>query len=124
MNLLKNIFKRTDIQYDELINSEEYFNSIWRIRYIESHDGFALYNRNADSYLDLRSDTYFLWKPDNGYFKDCITSSKLNIINKFKETINKYKSDTLKLSDEKILDEIDIKTIEQYLRKKKLNKLT
>ena len=80
-----------------------------------------MYNKNTNDYLDLVSNFYYHWNPNNTYFKDCITSSKREIINKLKKVM--IANEKIKFSDEELLNEFDIKIIEQYLRKRKLNKI-
>jgi hypothetical protein len=122
--ILNNLFKSTEVRYNQLIYSEEYISSIWRIRYVEKGllKGYVLYNKSTDRYLDIKSKEYFNWSYNNYYFKDCVTKSKKLIITKFH--MIKHKNKNIKFSDEQILNEIDIKVIEKYLRNKKLNKIS
>ena len=124
MNILKKIFNRTEIEYNRLIKSEEYLQSKWRIRYIknEKHKGYTLYDRNNDTYLDLVSTSYFSWKYSDRYFKDCVVSSKHTIVKALTGMLT-ANNEPLQMSDEERLNEFDIKVIEQYLRKKKLEKM-
>lgn len=122
-SLINKLFKHTETLYNELIYSEEYISSTWRIRHIKTNylEGYALYNRSNDRYLDLVSHNLHQWKYNDNYFKDCVTKSKKFIIYKFHQV--KKINGKFKFSDEQILNEIDIKVIERYLRNKKLNKL-
>lgn len=124
MNILKKIFNGTKIEYNRLTKSELYYQSKWRARHLK--DGkykgyYTIYNREIGAYYDLVSSSRFTWKYSDRYFKDCVTTSKTKIIKTLKILINT--PEKFKMSDEEKLDKFDIKIIEQYLRKKKLEKM-
>lgn len=128
MNIKDKIYRflhKTDIEYQELINSKEYFESVYRIRYDDANDGYVLYDTITKQYVDLVSN-YHQWKYNSTYYRDCLVDSKKKIIdayNRHKKNMHIYKNKDMLLSDYKKLDEINIHTIEQYLRSKKLKKL-
>ena len=70
---------------------------------------------------------YHQWKYNSTYYRDCLVDSKKKIIDAYNKHVKinnyVYKDQDMLLNDYKKLDEINIHTIEQYLRSKKLKKL-
>lgn len=119
-SIKKFLNRKTDRAYDELINSEAYLNSKYKIRYIDKYDLYAIIDTDLDRYVDIVFFNTYKWRRDSVFFKDCLCTKKESIL--YYQKIHDVK-DRPKITDYEKLDEINFKSIENYIRDKKLKNL-
>lgn len=119
-SIKKFLNRKTYRAYDELINSEAYLNSKYKIRYIDKYNLYAIIDTDLDRYVDIVFFNTYKWRRDSVFFKDCLCTKKESIL--YYQKIHDVK-DRTKITDYEKLDEIDFKSIEKYIRDKKLKNL-